>query len=350
MSTTITLPAACDFHIHARQGVLMEMVVPQIAEGGVSLCYVMPNLKPPITSTEQALAYKAQLQKLAPNVTFLMSLYLCQELTPEEIRNAKKHGIVGVKSYPRGVTTNSESGIESYSIYYPVFKAMEEVGMILNLHGELPSDVDQDTCVMNAEEKFLVHLKQLHNDFPKLKIVLEHATTKAAVDMVKSLGDTIGCTITIHHLQLIVDDWAGQCHNFCKPVAKFHHDRQALRDIILEGHPRFFLGTDSAPHPAYLKECSHSCAGVFTTPLAIPYLATILDSFGALDCLRKFACENGKRFYGVSEEEGKYREITLIKETSLVPHLYSFDKSLEEREGSVVPFLAGKNLTWKIIN
>ncbi|CAG8484736.1 11221_t:CDS:2 [Racocetra fulgida] len=297
METTITLPAACDFHIHTRQGVLMEMVVPRIAEGGVSLCYVM-----------QALEYKAQLERLAPNVTFLMSLYLCPELTPEEIRKAKKHGIV-------------ESGIESYAIYYPVFKAMEEVGLILNLHGELPSDADQ--------EKFLVHLKQLHNDFPKLKIVLEHATTKAAVDTVKSLGDTIGCTITIHHLQLIVDDWAGQCHNFCKPVAKFPHDRQALRDVVLEGHPRFFLGTDSAPHPAYLKECAHSCAGVFTTPLAIPYLATILDSFGAINCLRKFACENGKKFYGVSEE-GKYREITLVKETLLVPHSYSFDESVEE--------------------
>ncbi|CAG8667173.1 17035_t:CDS:2 [Racocetra persica] len=333
MQTTITLPAACDFHLHARQGVLMEMVAPRIAEGGVSLCYVMPNLKPPITSTEQALEYKAQLERLAPNVTFLMSLYLCPELTPEEIRKAKKHGIVGVKSYPRGVTTNSESGIESYAIYYPVFKAMEEVGLILNLHGELPSDADQDICVMNAEEKFLVHLKQLHNDFPKLKIVLEHATTKAAVDTVKDLGDTIGCTITIHHLQLIVDDWAGQCHNFCKPVAKFPHDRQALRDVVLEEHPRFFLGTDSAPHPAYLKECAHSCAGVFTTPLAIPYLATVLDSFGAINCLRKFACENGKKFYGVSEE-GKYREITLVKETLLVPHSYSFDESVEERKGT----------------
>ncbi|CAG8508252.1 2670_t:CDS:2 [Cetraspora pellucida] len=336
MQTIITLPAACDFHIHTRQGVLMEMVAPRIAEGGVSLCYVMvePNLKPPITSTEQALEYKAQLERLAPNVTFLMSLYLCPELTPEEIRKAKKHGIVGVKSYPRGVTTNSESGIESYAIYYPVFKAMEEVGLILNLHGELPSDSDQ----------------QLHNDFPKLKIVLEHATTKAAVDTVKALGDTIGCTITIHHLQLTVDDWAGQCHNFCKPVAKFPHDRQALRDVVLEGHPRFFLGTDSAPHPAYLKECAHSCAGVFTTPLAIPYLATILDSFGAINCLRKFACENGKKFYGVNEEEGKYREITLVKETLLVPHSYSFDESVEERRGSIVPFFAGKNLTWKIIN
>ncbi|CAG8671723.1 10148_t:CDS:2, partial [Ambispora leptoticha] len=349
----ISLPYASDFHIHLRQDALMRMVVPRILEGGVSLCYVMPNLKPPIKTTEQALFYKAQLEKLAPSVTFLMSLYLSPDLTPEEIKNAKRHGIVGVKSYPRGVTTNSDSGIESYTAYYPVFKAMEAEGMILNLHGEIPSDYDKDVCVLNAEEKFLVHLKQIHADFPNLKIVLEHATTKAAVDMVKSLGDTVGCTITVHHLQLVVDDWAGQSHNFCKPVAKYPHDRQALRDVIAEGHPRFFLGTDSAPHPACLKECAQACAGVFTTPLAIPYLATILESFGALDKIQGFACEFGKRFYGVEEkkyhhEMGKERKIKLIRETWSVPDRFIYEHEKESEPDFVVPFWAGKILTWKI--
>lgn len=143
--------------------------------------------------------------------------------------------LLGVKSYPRGVTTNSESGIESYDVYYPVFQAMEETGMVLNLHGEVPSDAEKNICVMNAEEKFLSHLKEIHLAFPKLKIILEHATTEAAVNMVKSLGETVGCTITVHHLQLIVDDWAGKCHNFCKPVAKFPSDRAALRKVIQEG-------------------------------------------------------------------------------------------------------------------
>ncbi|CAJ0910337.1 16896_t:CDS:2, partial [Entrophospora sp. SA101] len=236
-----------------------------------------------------------------------------------------------VKSYPRGVTTNSDSGIESYTNYYQVFKAMEEEGMILNLHGELPSDPDQDVCVLNAEEKFLVHLQKLHQDFPNLKIVLEHATTKAAVDVVKSLGDTVGCTITIHHLQLVADDWAGKCHNFCKPVAKYPHDRQALRDVILEGHPRFFLGTDSAPHPAHLKECAQSCAGVFTTPLALAYLATILDSFGAIPRLNDFACENGKKFYGI-EHNDKLLKTKLIKASVKVPEKYSYlDQNLNEQ-------------------
>lgn len=164
-----------------------------------------------------------------------MTLYLSPELTVEEIRKASKAGIAGVKSYPRGVTTNSDGGIENYEVYYPIFKAMEEEGMVLNLHGEIPSDAESDICVMNAEERFLPQLEKLHNAFPTLKIVLEHATSAAAVQLVKRLGDTVGCTITVHHLQLIVDDWAGQAHHFCKPVAKFPHDRAALREVVCSG-------------------------------------------------------------------------------------------------------------------
>lgn len=194
-----------------------------------------PNTVPPIKTTEQALQYKEELQALAPEVTFYMTLYLSPELTVDEIRKASKAGIAGVKSYPRGVTTNSESGIESYENYYPIFKAMEEEGMVLNLHGEIPSDSQKDICVMNAEERFLPELEKIHRAFPKLKIVLEHATTKAAVEMVKRLGDTVACSITVHHLQLIVDDWAGQPHHFCKPVAKYPHDREALRQVVASG-------------------------------------------------------------------------------------------------------------------
>ncbi|RUP49075.1 dihydroorotase, homodimeric type [Jimgerdemannia flammicorona] len=348
----ITLPTASDFHIHLRQDAMMRMVVPRVAEGGVSLAYVMPNLRPPITSTEQALTYKAHLEKLAPNVTFLMTLFLSPDLTPDEVRRAKQAGIVGVKSYPRGVTTNSDSGIESYEIYYPVFKVMEEEGLVLNLHGEIPSDDEKDVCFMNAEEKFLPHLAQLHADFPKLKIVLEHATSKAAVDMVKSLGDTVACTITVHHLELIVDDWAGQAHHFCKPVAKYPHDRKALRDVVAEGHSRFFLGTDSAPHPHTAKETAHAHAGVFTTPLVLPYLATILDSFGALDRLQGFACEFGKRFYGVVEKDGHGGRTVTLKRTSFaVPQTYNFeaDVVVGTEAGGVVPFWAGKEVGWRIV-
>ncbi|KAJ1981217.1 dihydroorotase [Dimargaris xerosporica] len=369
----LALPYASDMHVHLRQGILMEGVTPTIRSGGVDTVFVMPNLIPPIKTTDQALAYKAQLLEQAPDVTFLMSLYLSPELTPEEIHKAAKAGIVGVKSYPRGVTTNSESGIESYTAYYPVFKAMEEVGMVLNLHGEVPSDPSKDICILNAEAKFLAHLKELHTAFPKLRIVLEHATTKEAVDMVKSLGSTVGCTITVHHLQLVIDNWAGYHHHFCKPVAKFPHDRDALRAVIKEGHPRFFLGSDSAPHPRSAKEKPVSCAGVFTTPLVMPYLATILESFGALDKLRGFACDFGRRFYQLPAHPAAdalpptYPTVRLVRiptgdgasETEDVRALFTVPQSCEfvsKRQGEadereeVVPFWAGHVLTWRMAN
>lgn len=278
-----------------------------------------------------------------------MTLYLSPELTPEEIRKAAKLGVAGVKSYPRGVTTNSENGIENYEVYYPVFKAMEEEGLVLNLHGECPSDSCKDICVMNAEEKFLPELKKLHLAFPKLKIVLEHATTKNAVDMVKSLGDTVACTITVHHLQLIVDDWAGQAHHFCKPVAKYPHDRDALRDVVKSGHPRFFLGTDSAPHPISAKEGPRSNAGVFTTPLVLPYLAKIFEEIDALDKLENFACHFGRNFYGLSQKAGfEDKKVTLVKESNVVvPEGYEISAANKEL-GVVVPFYANKDIGWKI--
>ncbi|PAV20968.1 dihydroorotase [Pyrrhoderma noxium] len=258
-SEIIKLKSPADFHVHLRQDEMCSLVTPLVRAGGFKLAYVMPNLKPPITTTDMALKYKAELQSIDPETEYLMTLYLSPELTPEEIKKAAKAGIVGVKSYPRGVTTNSDGGIESYEAYYPVFQAMQEVGMVLNLHGEIPSDSDSNICVINAEAKFLPHLKKLHQQFPLLKIVLEHATSRAAVEAVKSLGPTVGCSITVHHLALTVDDWAGQSFNFCKPVAKFPDDREALREVIREGHSRFFLGSDSAPHPVSSKSTSTPC-------------------------------------------------------------------------------------------
>ncbi|KAG6880425.1 Dihydroorotase [Termitomyces sp. T32_za158] len=237
-STTISINSPADFHVHLRQGPLSSLVTPHIKKGGFDLAYVMreqPNLRPPITTTEQALKYKDDLKGIDPSVEYLMTLYLSPDLTPEEIRKAKKAGVVGVKSYPRGVTTNSDGGIESYDTYYPIFEAMQEVDMVLNLHGEIPSDASKNTHVLNAEPKFLPHLLKLHAAFPRLRIVLEHATTRAAVEAVKTCGPTVACTITAHHLALTVDDWAGQSWNYCKPVAKYPDDRLALREVIKEG-------------------------------------------------------------------------------------------------------------------
>jgi len=205
--------------------------------------------------------------------------------------------------------------------------------------------------VLNAEAKFLPELAILHADFPKLRIVLEHATTKDAIDMVKSLGDTVACTITAHHLAITVDDWAGQSLHFCKPVAKFPSDREALREVIRSGHPRFFLGSDSAPHPYGSKttsSTSHGCAaGVYTSPILLPLLAHLLESFGALDKLEGFASAHGRNFYGfpVRQTQGKHSgSVRLRRGKEIVSNERRAEKNVD-----VVSFWAGKELGWKIV-
>ncbi|KAJ3511549.1 hypothetical protein NLJ89_g4033 [Agrocybe chaxingu] len=353
MSISIKSPA--DFHVHLRQGSICRLITPHVRKGGFDLAYVMPNLKPPIVNTEQALAYKAELERIDPDVEYLMALYLSPELTPDEIRKAKKAGIVGVKSYPRGVTTNSDGGIESYETYYPIFEVMQQVDMVLNLHGEVPSDPAANIHVLNAEPTFLPHLFKIHAAFPNLHIVLEHATTRAAVEAVKKCGPTVACSITAHHLALIVDDWAGQSWHFCKPVAKFPDDRQALRDVVKavegKGHPRFFLGSDSAPHPPHTKSTSsptHACAaGVYTSPILLPLVAHLLESFGALDKLESFVSTNGRTFYKRPVEDEKGSRTVTIQRTStrtLVDAEYALGND------RLVPFWAGKEIGWEIVH
>ncbi|KAG6911739.1 hypothetical protein DXG01_007989 [Tephrocybe rancida] len=349
MASTLFIDSPADFHVHLRQGSMSSLVAPHVKKGGFDLAYVMPNLKPPITTTAQALEYKKDLERIDSTVTYLMTLYLSPELTPEEIRKAKKAGVAGVKSYPRGVTTNSDGGIESYETYYPIFEVMQEVDMVLNLHGEIPSDASANTHILNAEPKFLPHLFKLHAIFPRLRIVLEHATTRAAVEAVKSCGPTVACTITAHHLALTVDDWAGQSWNYCKPVAKYPDDRLALREVILEGHPQFFLGSDSAPHPPHTKSTSsvtHGCAaGIYTSPILLPLVADILESFGALGKLEGFVSNFGRAFYKQTLSTDGPSQVVLRRPSSggfLVADKYDL------AEDSVVPFWAGKNLRWEI--
>ncbi|CAO1613072.1 unnamed protein product [Sympodiomycopsis kandeliae] len=367
---SIDLAAPADFHVHLRQGAMSELIAPHVAEGGVSLGYVMPNLTPPITTVDAAVEYHTQLKKISPGTNFWMTLYLHPSLTAAEIGKAKASGIVkGVKSYPRGVTTNSEGGIESYETYYPVFEAMQEHDLVLNLHGEVPSDAEKDITVLNAEATFLSHLHKIHKQFPKLRIVLEHATTRVAVEAVKQCGETVACSITPHHLELIVDDWAGKPLNFCKPVAKLPDDRRALREVIASGHPRFFLGSDSAPHPLANKYPSaatlggaenlvHNCgcaAGIYTSIRLIPLCATLLESFGALHQLENYVSNHGRRFYQVpvKEETPKLKLVRSTSEKAQVPllciHPDHVSKSDAEKDKlQVVPFWAGKTLGWEI--
>lgn len=278
----LELPPTADFHVHLRDGEMTKMIVPDcILSGGVDTVYVMvyspilftatvcdaywtykPNLQPPIASVSEAATYRERLQALAPNVTFLMTLYLCPSITPSVIYDAARAGVAGVKSYPAGVTTyetsisdlslykynltsgtrNSDAGVVDYQQYYPTFAAMEEHDLVLNLHGEVPSTPGSDVTVLNAEAAFLPTLHELHKKFPRLRIVLEHCTTKAALDAVRACeSPLVGATITAHHLYLTVDDWCCDPFSFCKPVAKLPSDRDALIKAVCSGDPRFFL-------------------------------------------------------------------------------------------------------------
>ncbi|MBW0503148.1 hypothetical protein O181_042863 [Austropuccinia psidii MF-1] len=363
---SITVKCPFDAHVHLRQpGQLMELVVGQIAAGGIQSVYVMPNTIPPLTTVDMAVQYREALEQLEPSIQFFVSLYLSPSLAPGEIVKAKAHGIVGVKSYPRGVTTNSAEGVESYEPYYPVFEAMEREDLILNLHGELPSTGVDDTCIWNAEAKFLPRLHELHRRFPRLRIILEHATTRAAVEAVKACGPTVACTITAHHLALTIDDWAGNGLNYCKPVAKLPDDREALREVIRQGHPRFFLGSDSAPHPIHKKLPNFvggcCAAGVYTAARLLPTLASVFESAVpppvaqdnkrpihspiSLDKLPDFASTFGRAFYRISAPSSP-RTVTVARAPSAKIE-ESFTAYDEKNE--IVPFWAGRTIGWQIL-
>ncbi|GAA6036571.1 hypothetical protein JCM8097_001231 [Rhodosporidiobolus ruineniae] len=370
-SNSITIPSPFDAHVHLRQGNLMRLVTPHVEQGGVKMAFVMPNLVPPLTLPSQTIAYVKELNAIAPNLHILPSLYLSGQLTPEHIREAKAGGIVGVKSYPRGVTTNSEGGVgmEGYGVYDEVFAEMEKQDMVLNLHGEVPSDVDGDgTCVLNAEERFIPHLREINRKFPKLRIVLEHCTTAAAVEAVKSLPDNVVATITPHHLALTIDGACSSSLGFCKPLAKFPSDRAALREAVRSGSPKFFLGSDSAPHPSssklpalHVAEItsedgttteevtlpSPCAAGIYTSENLIPLTAHLFESASIpLDRLAGFCSIHGRAFYGFPAKDGE--EVTIQRvEGKAVPKAFKYQK-----EGSgdewVIPFMAGEKIGWEI--
>jgi dihydroorotase len=281
-----------------------------------------------------------------------MSLYLHPSITPEVVAQAATTGtITGIKSYPAGVTTNSSAGVLTYEPFYPLFSAMQQHNLILNLHGEVPGTAHNDITILNAEEAFLPQLKTLHAEFPRLRIVLEHCTTAAAIKAVEECGPTVAATITAHHLFLIVDDWASDPHSFCKPVAKTPQDRKALLKTVVSGNKKFFLGTDSAPHPAVNKRGDKVAAGVFTQPHAVGYVLSALEQAverGVIDAqdvtkekLEGFLGGNGRAFYRV--EDDKKERVVLRKDKVTV------EKLLKNDDGSVevVPFRRDQK-TWSV--
>ncbi len=260
-----------------------------------------------------------------------MSLYLHPEVTPEIIKEAAAAGITNVKSYPAGVTTNSSAGVVDYAAFYSVFEEMERQNMILNLHGELPPTKGKETTVMNAEEAFLPTLIDLHRKFPNLRVILEHCTTAAAIAAVRSCGPSVAATITAHHLYLTVDDVVGNCYNFCKPVAKLPSDRKALLEASISGDPKFFFGTDSAPHPVTAKEKKGApAAGCFTQAYATQLVMDALElaverelieeSKVTPQVLEDFLGNFGRKFYGV--ENPKNERIVISKKGETVTEGY----------------------------
>ncbi|KIW72872.1 dihydroorotase, homodimeric type, variant [Phialophora macrospora] len=296
----------------------MELVVPQILSGGVDTVFVMPNLQPPITSVAQALEYQARLRAIEPRVHYLMSLYLHPSITPEVIAEAAAAGITGVKMYPQGVTTNSESGVPAdfLNAYSPVFAAMEQHDLVLNLHGEWPGPLPSDG--ISLEEAFLPELKKLHDKFPRLRCVLEHCSTAAALDAVRACGPSVAGTITAHHLYLTGHDSQVDPLAFCKPIPKSPSDRDALIKAACSGDPKFFFGSDSAPHPLVSKVGKTQSgqavpAGVFTQPFATQLVILALEEAigrGVLepdqvtqDRLEQFLSRSGRRFYKLSSPD-----------------------------------------------
>ncbi|KAF4657890.1 hypothetical protein FOL47_008253 [Perkinsus chesapeaki] len=327
MITEVSLPYCDDLHVHLRQDGMLKATVPAIRQGGVNRCIVMPNTNPPITTSAMAKRYKEELEAIDPEVTYLMMLYLSPNIDVNDLVAAQRNGVIGVKSYPKGVTTGSEHGVESYDVYDPIFTKMQELGLSLHLHGEVPG-----ASVMEAEEMFLDQLHKLHKTYPKLKIVLEHCSTKAAVEAVKACGDNVvGCN-----------------HNFCKPVPKLPSDRVALRDVVASGNPKFFLGSDSAPHPRSRKEVGlGAAAGVYTQAHLLPYLAETFDGMGCIDKLRDFACVFGAKFFGL--EVKSKDSIRLVKTPSIIPEFVGNESSLGSDTGQwIVPYRAGQSCEWSI--
>lgn len=363
-SDTINLGLTCDMHVHLRDNEMCELVTPTVREGGVSVAYIMPNLQPPITTAEQVKEYKDKLQKLSPETTFLMSFYLSQSLDPEVVGQAAKEELIqGIKCYPAGVTTNSaDSNVDpnDFSQFYPLFEVMQREGLVLNLHGEKPScDNDNDHIdVLNAESKFLPALQKLHRDFPTLRIILEHATTKDAIDTineinkdVKNVEDVVvAASITAHHLWLTVDDWAGNPLNFCKPVAKTTRDRHALVEAATSGKPWFFFGSDSAPHPVENKaRYLGVSAGIFTQKHAMAYLAQVFDKVGQLDKLPSFVSNFPLTFYQMNERR-KSMIVSPNDNVVLFKHKHIVEEKTVSNSGNitVVPFQPGFELDWDV--
>lgn len=332
----IVLPLPDDFHAHLRQGEPMRGYVKDLVkEFGRAI--VMPNTVPPMTSAKAIADYKQQIleaaREAAPNFEPLMTFKLNPNYTEQDLKDMMAVGVVAGKYYPAGVTTNSQDGVSDFESVFPVIAMMERLGLVLCVHGEEPG-----AFCLERESKFIARVECLAQKFPKLKIVFEHLSTAAAVEAVKRLPANVAATITVHHLMMTLDDIVGDAlrpHHFCKPLPKLPTDRMALREAAFSGNPKFFLGTDSAPHAKEKKECCCGAAGVYSAPVALPILVQEFERGNALDKLADFVGGFGADFYGIPRTT---KTMKLVKESWTVP----------ENVNGVVPLAAGQILDWKI--
>ncbi|MGE3278607.1 MAG: dihydroorotase [Candidatus Altimarinota bacterium] len=283
-----------DFHLHLRQGELMGHLVKETAKG-FQRVLVMPNTLPPVTNAAELEKYHSELKAIGTDLEFLMTFKLMPDTSPATVQELKKAGAVAGKLYPQGVTTHSEDGVADVEALFPIFSAMQEQDLVLCLHGEVLGVED-----LKRESAFLPTLKKIHQNFPQLRIVLEHVSTADAVQEVQELGPNVAATITVHHLFLTTQDVRNghfNPHHFCAPICKSEADRAAIVQAALSGHPKFFFGSDSAPHPHQDKEGDHPKPGIYTTPVALPLLAELFESQEKLDRLEAFTSQYGADYY-----------------------------------------------------
>jgi len=341
--TKLTITRPDDWHLHLRDGEALRAVLPDTARR-FGRAIIMPNLRPPVTTTALAAAYRERIQAALPaGASFepLMTLYLTDNTSAEEIATAKASGFVhGVKLYPAGATTNSDSGVSSLAKCTAALAAMEKLGVPLLVHAEV---TDAEVDVFDREKVFIDrHMIPLVKDFPGLKVVFEHITTRDAAQFVAGSAANVGATITAHHLLMNRNAmFAGgiRPHHYCLPVLKREEHRQVLVAAAISGSPKFFLGTDSAPHAKSAKEAACGCAGMYTAHAAIELYAEAFEQAGALDKLEAFASFFGADFYGLPRNAG---QITLVRESWHVPESLSFGNEV------LIPLRAGQLVGWRI--
>lgn len=334
-----------DWHLHVRDGATMRNVVPHTARQ-FGRAIIMPNLAQPVTTAVKALAYRKRIMDALPqrtDFTPLMTCYLTDNTSPSDVEAAKAAGVVAYKLYPAGATTNSDSGVTNVLKCVPTLEAMADLGMPLLVHGEV---TDNDVDMFDREAVFIQrHLIPLIEKVPKLRVVMEHITTKDAAEFVAQGPANVAATVTPQHMLLNRNALfvkGLRPHNYCLPILKREKHREAVADAATSGSTKFFLGTDSAPHPKGAKESACGCAGMFTAPLAMPLYATAFEQAGRLENLEAFASFNGPDFYGLPRNKAK---ITLLRQPMHIPDHYHMGDTMS---AIVVPMWAGQELKWRM--